>query len=1215
MPRLLAGFAGLLLAAPLALAQLPPDKALASLTVADGLQVELFAAEPMLINPTSMDIDHKGRVWVAEAVNYRRKNFNRPILRAEGDRIQVLTDKDGDGKADEAVTFYQAPDLYGPLGVCVAPYPDGKGQKVFVCQSPDILVFEDRDGDLKADGPPAKFLTGFQGFDHDHGVHGLNIGPDGKLYFTVGDSGVKDLQSSDGKGKKWTTNTTDVQKGTVWRCDFDGKNLELIAHNFRNNYECCVNSFGEVWLSDNDDDGNQQTRICFVMPGGNYGYGPRGPGQSHWHEEQPGIVHKTLRTGFGSPTGICFYEGTLLPKRFHGQLLHTDAGPRELRAFHIQAKGAGHALTKENMLTSTDNWFRLSDVCVAPDGSVFVCDWYDPGVGGHGMGDWTRGRVYRVTPKGYTGYKVPEVKLDTKEGVLQAFQSPNLATRHVAKARIEEMKPAEIFPGMGRLFKATEDWTLRGRMMWVVYQKQHTANDIGEFMFNIHSTGPAVLAEYKLEHQLFRTVANEALSRRNRPSDGETPRNDRSDYTGTFEGDDLIGGRNALIRLRLAPVSIVMSPVTTDPGAQFGAGKRTVPLFYMLAKRYDGQDIFYRAALNIACGTDPARRDAILADFDKHFPEWNDTVADLVWELRPKSMIPRMEKLLVDSRVTAAKGRIVDILAVSDDPAAGKTMLTILKTDAPAEVKARALEHLRAFLPTRWSALRTGKDLDAAIDDLLGNDATQVAGLQLVAAAGAVGSVERVCDLIAGVNTDARLEAVRTLGRLRHKKAVEQLAKAMELHPLEPMRAESIRSLGLLAAGPPKEAVAEQALATLKDALIRPRVSSGLRTDVLAALAGTRAGTQWLLELAEKKQLPPTLTADTGRLLRNSPFQGERNKAMLLFPAPGKLDLAKLAPIAELAKRKGDAANGQAILARSVTSEVQCLKCHTVRGLGGQIGPDLSMIGKKGSRENLFESVLQPAKAVADQYVNWKIDTADGQSLNGLIVGETPQAVTLRDANGKDYTVAVKDIDKRTKLTTSLMPDNLAQTLTEDELIDVVEYMVTLQTPSLTPESWHVIGPFRSPGGNEGLGYTYGPEAGAFDAKATFPEWNGPSSGPKPKDLAWRVVRPGANGYVDLAALHGPAANNSVSYAYKEVESPEDQEATLLLGTDDGGRLWVNGKEVFNETVTRAAAPDQNRVTVRLKKGKNEVLLKVANGNSPHGFYLTILSAQELKAK
>src|SRR5262245_24636614 len=292
----------------LAGAQVPPEKALATFTVADGLELSPFAAEPQLVNPTSIDVDHKGRVWVCEAVNYRRKAFGRPILRKEGDRIVVLEDTKGVGKADKVHVFYQAPEIIAPLGIAVAPYPDGKGQRVYVCQSPDILVFEDKDGDLKADGPPRKLLTGFNGFDHDHGVHGINIGPDGKLYFTVGDAGVKGLQARDGKGPKWTTNRTDCQAGTVWRCDFDGTNLELIAHNFRNNYESCVDSFGEIWLSDNDDDGNQQTRICHVLPGGNYGYWPRGPGQTHWHEEQPGVVHKTLRTGFGSPTGICFYE-------------------------------------------------------------------------------------------------------------------------------------------------------------------------------------------------------------------------------------------------------------------------------------------------------------------------------------------------------------------------------------------------------------------------------------------------------------------------------------------------------------------------------------------------------------------------------------------------------------------------------------------------------------------------------------------------------------------------------------------------------------------------------------------------------------------------------------------------------------------------------------------------------------------------------------------
>src|SRR5579871_6831058 len=197
----------------LGLGQVPPERAIETMKVAPDLQIELFAHEPDLINPTSIDVDHLGRVWVCEAVNYRRVMFNRPILRPEGDRIVILEDTKGVGKADKATVFYQGKDLIAPIGIAVAPIPNGKrgACKVYVCQSPDILLFEDLDGDGKADGPPKKLLTGFRGIDHDHGVHGINIGPDGKLYFSVGDQGVRDLQSSDGKGRKWTSNETDCR--------------------------------------------------------------------------------------------------------------------------------------------------------------------------------------------------------------------------------------------------------------------------------------------------------------------------------------------------------------------------------------------------------------------------------------------------------------------------------------------------------------------------------------------------------------------------------------------------------------------------------------------------------------------------------------------------------------------------------------------------------------------------------------------------------------------------------------------------------------------------------------------------------------------------------------------------------------------------------------------------------------------------------------------
>src|SRR5262249_32639798 len=114
-------------------AQVPPEKALSTFTVSDGLELSLFASEPLFVNPTSMDIDHKGRVWVCESVNYRNRLRRQPKLnRAEGDRIVILEDTNGDGKADKATTFYQAPDFIAPLGIAVAKDPVGPGYKVYV---------------------------------------------------------------------------------------------------------------------------------------------------------------------------------------------------------------------------------------------------------------------------------------------------------------------------------------------------------------------------------------------------------------------------------------------------------------------------------------------------------------------------------------------------------------------------------------------------------------------------------------------------------------------------------------------------------------------------------------------------------------------------------------------------------------------------------------------------------------------------------------------------------------------------------------------------------------------------------------------------------------------------------------------------------------------------------------------------------------------------
>jgi putative membrane-bound dehydrogenase-like protein len=466
---------------------LDPEAALAALEVADGLQVETFAAEPMLLSPSGIDVDAQGRVWVAEIVNYRGHNGKRPA----GDRILVLEDVDKDGKADKQTVFYEGTDITSPHGVTVL------GNRVIVAAAGKVYSLTDANGDLKADKVEVMF-SGIDGAQHDHSIHAFHFGPDGKLYFNFGNEGHR-LKDKDGKpvvdraGNEVNNGRKPYQEGMIFRCDLDGSNVETLAWNFRNNWEQAVDSFGAIWQSDNDDDGNKGVRINFVMDYGNYGYRDEmtGAGWSkgnakteqevqaaHWHLKDPGVVPNLLHTGGGSPTGIVVYEGDLLPAKYRGQMIHCDAGPNIVRAYPVTADGAGYKAEIANILEGKgDRWFRPADVCVAPDGSLFVADWYDPGVGGHAMGDLDRGRIYRITPKGHKGYTVPAIDVSTAEGAVKAMANPNEEVRYKAWTALAGMGDAAL-PVIQAAAESATDLRFIARLGWVAGKMPSAAVDV-----------------------------------------------------------------------------------------------------------------------------------------------------------------------------------------------------------------------------------------------------------------------------------------------------------------------------------------------------------------------------------------------------------------------------------------------------------------------------------------------------------------------------------------------------------------------------------------------------------------------------------------------------------------------------------------------------------------------------------------------------------------
>src|SRR5690606_15212994 len=238
--------------------RLKPENATSSFRIHDDLEVVLFAAEPMVVNPTNIDIDEKGRVWVCESYNYAVPEAQR---QEEGGRISILEDTNGDGKADKKTIYYQGEDVNIALGIAVL------GNKVYVSRSPDILVFTDEDGDDKPD-KKEKLFTGM-GWPGDHSTHAIIFGPDGKFYFNMG-NGAGPVRDSTGNvivnlaGKEVRQNGEEYIGGMIFRCNRDRSGFEVLGHNFRNNYEVAVDSYGNLRQSDNDDEGNKSCRINFI---------------------------------------------------------------------------------------------------------------------------------------------------------------------------------------------------------------------------------------------------------------------------------------------------------------------------------------------------------------------------------------------------------------------------------------------------------------------------------------------------------------------------------------------------------------------------------------------------------------------------------------------------------------------------------------------------------------------------------------------------------------------------------------------------------------------------------------------------------------------------------------------------------------------------------------------------------------------------------------
>jgi putative membrane-bound dehydrogenase-like protein len=705
--------------------QEPPKMPLEAFVLPEGLEITPWAASPALFNPTNLDIDHLGRVWVTEGVNYRGKS-NR---QAQGDRIVVLEDSDGDGKADRSSVFWQDPELLAPLGIAVFD------NVVIVSQPPNLLKLTDVNRDLKFD--PASgdtrevLLTGFNGKNHDHSLHSLTAGPDGKWYFNQGNtcavftdkSGKTFRIGSPYGGGDWASATRAVageksDDGFVYvggftvRMNPDATLVEIIGHNYRNSYEQTITSRGYVFQNDNDDP--PACRTSHVIEHGSAGFcsadgkrtwqADRRPSQdtpaAHWRQQDPGIMPAGDVYGGGSPTGIAYYENGALGAKFAGTLLSCEAARNVVFGYQPAKAGAGFKLDRSDFLTTNPEKqfrgadftgkkhsggekkqavpetkadtlkfnFRPSDICVGPDGALYLTDWTDPRVGGHGTQDEAAsGIVYRIAPKGFKPV-VPRLDLSTLEGAVLALKSPAVNVRSLG---FEKLKASGVkaFEAVAAVLGDSDPY-IAARAIWLLPY----LGEKGIARLDTLIAGPDAGN---------RLVAFRAIRR----TDGAV---DALPYARKLAKDSAPELRaEAALAMRYR---------------DFGEAREVL---VAVAEGYDGKDPSYLESLGLGAGHHTEQLWSAINQSMKPgaAAKWSDTFARLTWRLMPEAAVESLKVRATEPSLDDRQRQLaVDSLAFIKSTQSAQALMALAADGSP--VKGQALWWLTNRSEGAWADLQ-----------------------------------------------------------------------------------------------------------------------------------------------------------------------------------------------------------------------------------------------------------------------------------------------------------------------------------------------------------------------------------------------------------------------------------------------------------------------------------------------------------------------------
>lgn len=1019
-------------------------------TVPSGFSIEFAAREPLVRNPCAMAFDFAGRMFVGTGPQYRNPKPDTP-----GDSVFIMIDQNGDGRFDSKKQFATGFNSIQSIA--------WRGRDLWVANAPDLTVVRDLDDDDVAD----EYVRVFTDLGNlEHGLHGLNWGPDGRLYMSKGNSkgltqpgriapkpfrdlwGVAAPEGSPDFPTPVKTSAVNYQRayhdpaddwgreGGVLVCDDMGKNLEIVSRGFRNPWDIAYDS-GFNWQG-TDNDQNEGDRVFTPFFGSHYGWGH--PWSAHWTgKNHPPTASISGRVFNGSGTGICFYDSKQFPKTYQGAWFFNDWLRRIVFFYRPVWNGAlmqPEGGQWQEFMTGGDSLFKPTDIEVGPDGSLYILGWgrgYGAEFGRDGKQS-NEGRIFRVT-WGNTSMADEAPKFQkplnawSHGELVEEFDSPLAARRVGVQEELLRRLAGDQSPNAFVSFDLSSDDV--SRQTWALWTigRSHLESKSVDDRFGQIAGGRDQALNVRIQ-------ALRILGHRIRTSAKWRELRDKAlRLVGDVEPRIRLAAVLAIRRAKQKQAVAVMVDALATEGDRvvFYAGWQTLR---ELASRDDRRTLLSDERSQV-------RRAALLSlaeDRDLHDEEARRLLSDVddktravaaLW-LSKKSATPFLE-------VEPAPGDFEGSVAVEARSAM-----------KPADIRVTSDGSVPTLESPRWA----GK-INIA-------NSTTLRAVVFVDGK-SVGPVATLAYRKLTANeTAARsgIVSVKAQSGRKYRVVDGGLAKGKRTYTDRAYRFEEVPAelAGSLLVKTPNDDSGSTGHEFLRIETVIPMIvllgydtRIGTEPEWLASSPSGFTRTGKTIRTGDATFRLYSKTFDSGQITLGGNTSdgdpgGKSNYLVILKPEPlPKLSTPTTVTSATSMLDQADADRGMTIF--FAKQGVGCAKCHRADGTGKSFGPDLAHLVQKRDPVHIVKSMLDPNAEIKEGFATQTIVTAAGKSFSGLLREETAESVTLAQADKRDAIIPVSEIEQRFSQKVSAMPD-FRTLLTPQDVADVTAWLLSRKESS-----------------------------------------------------------------------------------------------------------------------------------------------------------------------